>query len=118
MNAADNYVTPGWDDLLRLTEASFSNGDTLSDEDLSRVHSGASNVRLAIVQGMAAIGEIQCMACDNADGPVDLRTFRQLGVLNACLAELLENLATMENNAAFLRHERALAASTGKKKAA
>lgn len=106
VTTATNADIPGWNDVL--THAA-DYGSTASNEHLRRIEKGASNIMEAVLHGMAVVGEIQWKMADHPDWPMESNEVREIGVLQAHLAELVTYLRTIEHNARYHLHEMELA---------
>lgn len=105
-SSARDVDIAGWDDVL-TTEADY--GSTASKERLKRIKGGAGNIMEAVLHGMAVVGEIQWKMADHPDWPMESNEVREIGVLQAHLAELVTYLRTIEHNARYHLHEMEMA---------
>lgn len=109
MNMADN-TTPGWADLLTM---SANYGSTLSADEAARLEKAANNITSSILDGLAAIGELQWRASQYTDAPVDATTVFVLGDFQSTLANLVMQLRCIESDANFHRHKLELSEANG-----
>lgn len=114
VTTATNADIPGWNDVL--THAA-DYGCTATREHLRRIEKGASNIMEAVLHGMAVVGEIQWKMADHPDWPMEANEVREIGVLQAHLAELVTYLRTIEHNAGYHLHEMELANAAPKDEA-
>jgi hypothetical protein len=102
----DNKAIPGWDDVL-TGDAGY--GAAPSKERLKRIEKGAENIMDAILHGMVAVSELQWKASEHPVWPIEADEVKDIGVLQATLAELVNSLRSIESNAVYLQHQMELA---------
>jgi hypothetical protein len=108
--SADNKGIPGWAELL--THAA-DYGTPASREELKRLAQAASNNIGSILDGLAAIGELQWRAAQYTDDPFPPQALHMLGDFQLTLADLLSRLRSIEGDANFWRHELELTEAKG-----
>lgn len=98
---------PGWYDLLHM-EVAYSECSQIESEQLKRIRSAADNVLDPIIEGMAAISELQWLACTNEQYEPATDTFRQLASFQKTILELAEKLRLLHDGSACSIHRREL----------
>ena len=73
----------------------------MPSKDLKRIERAADDMLDIVARGMAAIGDLQWLACTNRDNQPDVSTFIDLADLQKNLAELVERLHALSGSAAY-----------------
>lgn len=104
--SADNSKGPGWSDLLLLDDVAYGKCPNMKSDQLERVERSASELLGAIVGGLAAVADLQSIACANPDWEPETNTFMRLGLFQKAIAELMEDLHVLYGSASFRLMER------------
>ena len=96
----ESYTAPGWDVLLTNTGGL---DNTLGADGLKTLENAVDNVLGDVINGMAAIGELQWRASET--GEVSSDVVFSTGCLITRLAELVQALHTMGSNAKYWQHK-------------
>lgn len=99
-----------WFVLLPMDDVAYGKNPDMKSDELELISRAADDVLYAIAQGMAAIAELQWLACTNENHQPDISTFLDLGTFQKSLAELVERLHMLSRSADFRVHQRELAA--------